>query len=166
MSKDMPILEDMIGGFAVLVSENDGVSPGNRLRYVRQTHCRHRFFPKRSSPPLVATPLDNHGLKIPDIDKLLPEDAEPRYPPNPLNCRRRASGQLQNDRCSDCQTRQSCRKPTSANFATRGTVWSVGLPQGHIPSGVPAVGPLCDMIKEGKINNAMIIGRAPCSWAV
>lgn len=41
---------------------------------------------------------------------------------------------------------------------------SFGMPgyaptQGHIPSGVPFIGHACDLIMEGKINRAMIIGK-------
>ena len=35
--------------------------------------------------------------------------------------------------------------------------------QGHIPSGVPFIGFARDLILEGKLNNAMIIGKEASS---
>ena len=157
VKKDMPILEDMIGGFAVLVSENDGVSPE-----IASDMCGRHTVGTGSShqaviTSLVATPLDNHGLKIPDIDKYSPEMQ------NPDITKPAGAGDvpLANYKmiAALAVKRGELQKADIANFATEHGLVGWAPTQGHIPSGVPAVGPLCDMIKEGKINNAMIIGK-------
>ena len=66
----MPILEDVVGGFAVLVSENDGVNPVLRTDLVG----RHTVG-TGSSPQAVITlsycTIRQRKSKITDIDKLL-----------------------------------------------------------------------------------------------
>ena len=46
-----------------------------------------------------------------------------------------------------------------ASFADKYGLTGWAPTQGHIPSGVPAIGYLCDKIKAGEMNRAMIIGK-------
>ncbi len=72
------MLEDLLGAFAVLISEDDGASPILRTDAIG----RHRVG-TGSSPPqavttaLVTEPLDRIGLSITDIDKYSVEMQNP-----------------------------------------------------------------------------------------
>ncbi len=76
--KEVPVLEDLLGAFAVLISEDDGASPILRTDAIG----RHRVG-TGSSPPqavttaLVTEPLDRIGLSITDIDKYSVEMQNP-----------------------------------------------------------------------------------------
>ena len=100
VKKGLPIMEDMIGGFAVVVTQDDGVSPEINLDMLGRHTVGTGSAPQAVISSLVTNPLDKHGLKI----TVLPRDAEPRH--HQARRRRRcASGQLQDDRCSGCQAR-------------------------------------------------------------
>jgi hypothetical protein len=79
----MPILEDVLGGQAVLVERDDGTSPVIRLDSVG----RHRVSAGGSNPAimqaLVVEPLERLGLKMTDVDDYAtelhnPEITEPQ----------------------------------------------------------------------------------------
>jgi betaine reductase len=79
----LPILEDVLGGSAALVSADDGVSPGMRLDAVG----RHRVRMGSSNPQIMEAlgiePLDRLGLSTLDVDDYAtelhnPEITEPQ----------------------------------------------------------------------------------------
>ena len=129
IKKGLPILEDCLGGFCVIISENDGVSPEIDLGMLGRHSVGTGSAPQNVIGSLVADLLDRVGMKLTDIDKYSPEMQNP-----------------------------DITKPAGAGDKERGlTGWAPT--QGHIPSGVPYVGFACEDIKEGKIKNAMIIGK-------
>ena len=77
VEKDMPILEDVVGGFAVLVSENDGVNPVLRTDLVGRHTVGTGSSPQAVMTSLVTAPLDKGNLKITDIDKYSVEMQNP-----------------------------------------------------------------------------------------
>ncbi|SHE34106.1 glycine/sarcosine/betaine reductase complex component C subunit beta [Clostridium fallax] len=157
IKKGIKILEDCIGGFAVLVSENDGVNPVLRTDIIGRHTIGHGASPQAVLEALVLEPLDGAGLKITDIDKFAPEMQTPDIT-EPAGA-------------GDVPTQNY--KMIGALAVKKGQLDRKGLPsfvkekgypgfaptQGHIPSGVPIIGHGRDKILSGELNNFMIIGK-------
>ena len=155
--KGLPILEDCIGGFAVLIGENDGVNPVIRNDIVGRHTVGTGSAPQNVIGSLVTDPLDRAGLKVTDVDKFAPELQ------NPDITKPAGAGDVP----------ESNFKMIAALAVKRGDIARTDIPafvrdhglvgwaptQGHIPSGVPFIGPLRDMILEGKAKRGMIIGK-------
>ncbi|MBQ6088239.1 MAG: glycine reductase, partial [Firmicutes bacterium] len=106
---------------------------------------------------LVTDPLDRAGLKVTDVDKFAPELQ------NPDITKPAGAGDVP----------EANFKMIAALAVKRGDIARTDIPafvkehglvgwaptQGHIPSGVPFMGPLRDMILEGSASRGMIIGK-------
>lgn len=68
VKKGLPVLEDVLGGFAVLISENDGVNPVIRTDMVGKHNVGTGSSPQAVMGALVADPLEKAKLKITDVD--------------------------------------------------------------------------------------------------
>ena len=77
VKKGMPVLEDAIAGFSVLITADDGVSPQIRTDIVGRHTVGTGSSPQAVIGALVTEPLDQAGLKITDIDKFSPEMQNP-----------------------------------------------------------------------------------------
>ncbi|HHU32471.1 MAG: glycine/sarcosine/betaine reductase complex component C subunit beta [Zhaonellaceae bacterium] len=157
VAKGMPALEDVIGGFAVHISENDGVSPVIRTDIVGRHKIGSGASPQAVMQAIVTDPLDHAGVKLSEIDCFSVEMQNPEITV-PAGA-------------GDVPTANY--KMIAALGVKRGdfeksqlnnVVEKIGMPgfaptQGHIPSGVPFIGFARDLILEGKLNNAMIIGK-------
>ncbi len=157
VKKGLPILEDCLGGFAVVISENDGVNPEIDLGILGRHTVGTGSAPQNVIGSLVADPLDRVGMKITDIDKFSPEmqNADITKPAGagdvPL-ANYKMIGALAVKRG------ELDRKELAAFTKEHGlTGWAPT--QGHIPSGVPYVGFAREDILNDKIKNAMIIGK-------
>lgn len=157
VKKGMPILEDVLGGFAVLISKNDGVNP----EIVSNMTGRHTVgtgsSPQAVITSLVTAPLDRAGLKITDIDKYSVEMQ------NPDVTKPAGAGDvpLANYKMIAALgvKRGELEKADLATFPAKHGMVGWAPTQGHIPSGVPYVGFGREDILEGKIQRAMVIGK-------
>ena len=70
-------MEDMIGGFAVVITADDGVSPEINLQIVGRHTVGTGSAPQAVISALVTESLDRNGLKITDIDKYFSEMQNP-----------------------------------------------------------------------------------------
>lgn len=157
VKKDLPVLEDVVGGFAVLVSKNDGVHPIIRTDLVGKHTVGTGSAPQAVMTALITQGLDRAGLKIPDIDVYSvemqnPDVTKPAGAGNVPEANYKMIGAL-------AATRGEIEKKELKNF-----IASHGLPgwaptQGHIPSGVPYVGFMIDDLTCGDKNRAMIVGK-------
>lgn len=157
VKKGLPILEDVLGGFAALISTNDGVNPEINLEFIGRHTVGTGSSPQAVITSLIAAPLEKAGLKITDIDKYSPELQNPDVTKPagagdvPLaNYKMIAAlavqkGQLERDKL--------------AMFTKVHGMAGWAPTQGHIPSGVPYLGFACQDILDGKIKRAMIIGK-------
>ena len=157
VKKGMPILEDVLGGFAVVVCANDGQNPQINLELLGRHTVGTGSAPQAVISSLVTAPLDRLGLKIQDIDKYSPEMQ------NPDVTKPAGAGDVP----------LANYKMIGALAAKRGEITPKELPdfvarhgmvgwaptQGHIPSGVPYIGFACEDILAGRIRRAMIIGK-------
>ncbi len=157
IKKGMPILEDMIGGFAVIITKNDGVSPIVDLSVLGRHTVGTGSAPQNVIASLVQAPLNANGMKIIDIDRYSPEMQ------NPDITKPAGAGDvpLANYKMIGALAVKSGEMDKSelAQFPTKHGLVGWAPTQGHIPSGVPYIGFACDDLKSGKIKNAMIIGK-------
>ncbi|MDO5088414.1 MAG: glycine/sarcosine/betaine reductase complex component C subunit beta [Leptotrichiaceae bacterium] len=157
VKKGIPVLEDVLGGFAVLISENDGVNPIIRTDLVGKHNVGTGSSPQAVISALVTPGLDKAGLKITDVDVYSVEMQNPDITMaagagNVPEANYKMIGAL-------AVLRKEMEKANLKSF-----IEEKGLPgwaptQGHIPSGVPYVGFLCDDLTTGNKNRAMIVGK-------
>lgn len=155
--KGLKLLEDCLGGFAVLISENDGVSPVLRTDVVGRHNIGHGAAPQAVLEALVSEPLARNGMKITDIDKYAPEMQTPDLT-EPAgagdvpaqNYKMIAALAVRNGQLERAKIAEFMKIHGYPGFAPT---------QGHIPSGVPIIGHGIDRINDGTINNFMIIGK-------
>ena len=157
VKKGMPILEDCLGGFAVLISANDGVSPVIRNDVVGRHTVGTGSAPQNVIGSLVTDPLDKAGLKITDVDKYSPELQ------NPDITKPAGAGDVPEANYKMIAAlgvkRGDLERKDLANFVKDHGMTGWAPTQGHIPSGVPYLAFARDQILAGDIKRAMIIGK-------
>ncbi|MBQ1958885.1 MAG: ketoacyl-ACP synthase III family protein [Firmicutes bacterium] len=157
VKKGLPILEDCLGGFAVLLSENDGVNPIIRNDIVGRHTVGTGSSPQAVIGGLVTDSLDKAGLKLTDIDKFAPELQNPDIT-KPAGAGDVPEANYKMIAALGVKRGDIARTDIPAFVAERGLVgWAPT--QGHIPSGVPYMGPCREDILAGDIKRAMIIGK-------
>lgn len=156
IKKGLPILEDVLGGFSILISENDGINPEIRLDLIGK-HC----VGTGSSPQAVITSLvsslDKAGMKITDVDKYSvemqnPDITKPAGAGDVPLANYKMIGAL-------AVKRGDIEKKELIDFTKKHGMIGWAPTQGHIPSGVPYIGFGRQDILDGKIKNAMIVGK-------
>ncbi|MDO5329568.1 MAG: glycine/sarcosine/betaine reductase complex component C subunit beta [Coriobacteriia bacterium] len=157
IEKDLPILEDCLGGFAVVVSQNDGVNPEINLDILGRHTVGTGSSPQAVISSLVLNPLQKANLKILDIDKYAPEMQ------NPDITKPAGAGDvpMANYKMIGALAAKNGEiTPKDLNdFVTNHGLVGWAPTQGHIPSGVPYIGHACMDILDGNINRVMIIGK-------
>lgn len=157
IKKNLPVLEDCLGGFALLISEDDGINPVLRTDIVGRHTIGHGASPQAVLEALVLEPLDKVGLKITDINKFAPEMQTPDIT-EPAGA---GDVPTQNYKMIGALAVKKGKldKKDLPNFVTMHGYPGFAPTQGHIPSGVPIVGHGRDHILDGKMDNFMIIGK-------
>ncbi len=157
VKKGMPALEDCLGGFCVIIAENDGVNPEINLGILGRHTVGTGSAPQNVIGSLVADPLERNDMKITDIDKYSPEMQ------NPDITKPAGAGDvpLANYKMIGALAvkRGELDKKELATFPAKHGLTGWAPTQGHIPSGVPYIGFCREDILAGKIKNAMIIGK-------
>lgn len=157
VKKGMPALEDCLGSFAVLLTPPDGHSAEMRLDCLGKHTVGAGAAPQAITQVLTWDPLQKAGLTYNDVDKFgaelhIPEITEPAGAGNvPLaNIKMIAALAVM---------KKAVEKKDMMNFVKEKGLPGFAHTQGHIPAGAPFIGQAADMITEGKINRAMIIGK-------
>ncbi|MGL5460277.1 MAG: glycine/sarcosine/betaine reductase complex component C subunit beta [Cetobacterium sp.] len=157
VKKGLPILEDVLGAFAVLISKDDGVSPVIRTDLVGRHTVGTGSSPQAVMTSLIINPLEKAGLKVQDIDKYSVEMQ------NPDITKPAGAGDVP----------EGNYKMIGAIGVKRGDIERVNLnefienhgmkgwapTQGHIPSGIPYCGFAIDDLTTGNLNKVMIVGK-------
>lgn len=157
VEKNLPILEDCLGGFAILVGGNDGVNPVLRTDVIGRHTIGHGASPQAVLEALVLEPLENAGFKITDINKFAPELQTPDIT-EPAGAGDVPTQNYKMIGALAVKKGQLDRKELP-NFVKEHGYPGFAPTQGHIPSGVPIVGHGRDSILEGKLDNFMIVGK-------
>lgn len=157
IKKDIPILEDVLGGFAILVSKNDGVNPVIRTDLVGRHTVGTGSSPQAVITSLITAPLDRGDLKITDIDKYSVEMQ------NPDITKPAGAGDVPTSNYKMIGAlgvkRKEIERKELMNFVTEHGLPGWAPTQGHIPSGVPYIGFAREDMLAGNINKAMIVGK-------
>ncbi len=157
VKKGLPAIEDVLGGFAIVVCANDGVNPEINLDMLGRHCVGTGSAPQNVIGSLVAAPLAKGGLKITDVDKFSPEMQ------NPDITKPAGAGDvpLANYKMIGALAVKNGEldKKELASFPAKHGLVGWAPTQGHIPSGAPYIGFAREDILSGKINRAMIIGK-------
>ena len=157
VKKGLPVLEDAIAGFSVLISADDGVSPQIRTDIIGRHTIGTGSAPQNVITALVTAPLYAAGLKILDIDKYSPEMQNPDIT-KPAGARDVPEANYKMIAALGVKRGEIARTDIAKFVKEHGmTGWAPT--QGHIPSGVPYMGPLRDEVLAGETKRAMIIGK-------
>lgn len=157
VNKGLPVLEDVLGGFAILVSENDGVNPVIRTDLVGRHTVGTGSSPQAVISSLVISPLDKAGLKITDVDKYSVEMQTPEITV-PAGAGDVPAANYKMIAALGVKRNELQRDEINA-FVEKHGMPGFAPTQGHIPSGVPFVGHCMEMLHKDIINRAMIVGK-------
>ena len=157
IKKGVPVLENCIGTFAVLIGEDDGVSPVVRTDAVGRHKISSGASPQAVTTAIVTEPLDSVGLKITDVDKFSVEMQNPEIT-KPAGAGDVPTANYKMIAALGVKRGDLDRKELM-NFVKKHGMQGWAPTQGHIPSGVPYVGFAREAIVNGEINRAMIIGK-------
>lgn len=157
LAKEMPIMEDVLGALAIIVSADDGKNPQIRLDSIGKHDVSAGSSPQAIMTALVNTPLDRVGLVIDDIDKFAtemhnPEITEPAGSGNVPNTNYRMIGGL-------AVMRKQIQASALNDFVRRHGMPGFSPTQGHIAAAVPFLAHARGMILDGKINRAMFVAK-------
>jgi hypothetical protein len=157
IKKEMPVLEDTLGGFAILISKNDGASPVIRTDIIGRHKVGTGSSPQAVISSLVTDPLDENDLGIKDIDKYSVEMQ------NPEVTKPAGAGDVPESNYKMIAAlgvkRGDLERKELMDFVKEHGMPGFAPTQGHIPSGVPFIGPAAKMMKAGQIEKTMIIGK-------
>ncbi|MFZ5354714.1 MAG: glycine/sarcosine/betaine reductase complex component C subunit beta [Bacillota bacterium] len=157
VNKGLPILEDCLGGFAVLVTENDGISPVLRTDVVGRHTVGTGSSPQAVMESLITKPLDAVGLKLTEVDKYSVEMQNPEIT-EPAGAGDVPMANFKMIAALGAK-RGDIDKADMMSFIKNHGMPGFAPTQGHIPSGVPFVGAAREMIMSGSIQRAMIVGK-------
>ncbi len=157
VKKDLPILEDVLGGFAILISKNDGINPVILTENVGRHTVGTGSSPQAVINSLVTAPLDKAGLKITNVDKFSvemqnPDITKPAGAGNVPEANYKMIGAIG-------VKRGELQRSDLADFVNDAGMVGWAPTQGHIPSGVPYLGFAIDDLTNGDLNRVMIIGK-------
>ncbi|MCK9226817.1 MAG: glycine/sarcosine/betaine reductase complex component C subunit beta [Syntrophorhabdaceae bacterium] len=157
LGKDMPILEDVLGALAFLVTGDDGKSPLIRPDSIGIHNIGSGSSQQSIMESLILKPLDRMGKKITDVDKYAvelqnPEVTVPAGSGNvPLN-NYRMIGAL-------AVLRQEIRREEIGRFVLEHGMPGFSPTQGHVPAAVSFLGHAIDAMGRGEMDNTMFVAR-------
>ena len=157
VKKGLPILEDALGGFSVIITQNDGVSPEIDLGVVGRHTVGTGSSPQAVMTSLVSAPLERAGLRITDVDLFAPElqnpdITKPAGAGDVPQANYKMIGAL-------AVTRGDLDKSKLADFIVEHGLPGFAPTQGHIPSGAPLIGIVRERIMDGKLKNTLFISK-------
>ncbi|NLA71289.1 MAG: glycine reductase [Clostridiaceae bacterium] len=157
VKKGLPILEDCLGGFAVIISENDGINPEINVENVGWHAVGTGSAPQNVIASLVTDPLERAGLKVTDVDYYSPEMQNPDIT-KPAGAGDVPLSNMKMIGALAVKRGDIERKDLGA-FVEKHGLPGFAPTQGHIPSGVPLMGHTRDAMLKGDINRVMIVGK-------
>lgn len=157
VKKEVPILEDLLGAFALLISADDGENPIIRTDAIGRHRIGTGSSPQAVTTALVTDPLAVAGLSITDVDKYSVEMQNPEITV-PAGA---GDVPLANYKMiAALGVKQGALERTELDgFVQKHGLKGWAPTQGHIPSGVPYVGFAREGILRGDLQRAMIIGK-------
>lgn len=157
VGKGFPILEDVLGGFAALISEDDGVHPILRHDLIGKHEVGSGSSPQAVTTALIGSILDKTHLTVNDVDVYSVEMQ------NPDITKPAGAGDvpLANLKMIGAigVLRKDIEKKDLMNFVNEKSLVGWAPTQGHIPSGIPYLGFAATDLVDGNKDRAMIVGK-------
>lgn len=157
LKNDMPILEDILGSMAFLITKDDGVSPLIRLDSVGKHTVGDGSSQQEIMTSLVVRPLEKMGMKMTEVDKIStelhnPEVTLPQGSGNvPLNNYKLMAALA--------VMRGEIERGDMQRFIDERGMPGFSPTQGHIPAAVPYLGHATEAMAAGKIKNALFVAK-------
>jgi glycine/sarcosine/betaine reductase complex component C subunit beta len=153
----MPILEDVLGAIAFLITKDDGVSPVVRLDSVGKHDVGAGSAQQAIMTSLIVKPLNKLGMKMTEIDKYATEMHNPEITlpagsgdtPS-TNYRLMASLAAMNKQIEKTEIEKFVRERGMPGYAPT---------QGHVPSAVPFIGHALEAMKKHAMKRAMFVAK-------
>jgi len=153
----MPILEDVLAGIAILITQDDGRSPVLRLDSVGKHDVGAGSAQQAIMTSLVLKPLARLGMKMTDVDKYATEMH------NPEITLPAGSGDTPATNYKIIASLAALNRQIDKTEINR-FVLERGMPgfsptQGHIPAAVPFLGHALEAMKKGKMKRAVFVAK-------
>jgi len=159
LGKGVPIMEDVLAGFAVLLGPDDGRSPVLRLDSIGRHTVGAGSAQQQIIEALVQSPLERLGLRFADIGKYATELHNPEITDTA------GSGDVPrtNYRLIAALAARSGELPAGSE-ARDGFVAEHGMPgfsptQGHVASAIPYLAHALDCLRAGDYRYAMFLAK-------
>lgn len=154
---EMPVTEDQIAAFAVVVGVDDGANPVIRLDAVGRHEIAAGASAQEIYNSLVVSPLERFGCRIVDIDKYAvelhnPDITEPNGNGNVPRGNYRIIASM-------AVMRGEMERSGIEGFERTHGMPGFSPTQGHIASAVPFLGFAREMILKGEIQNSMFVAK-------
>jgi len=157
LKHNMPILEDILAGMAILITKDDGISPRIRLDSIGKHDVGAGSPQQAILSSLILKPLKRLGMKMKDIDKFSTELHNPEITlpagagdTPATNYKIMASLAAMNKEIDKTELDKWVREKGMLGYCPT---------QGHIPSAVPYIGHAIRAMRQGKIKRAMFVGK-------
>lgn len=157
VKKGLPVIEDVVGGFAALISENDGKHPILRTDAVGRHTVGTGSSPQAVMSSLVTDPLEKVGLTVKDVDRYSVEMQNPDIT-KPAGAGDVPTANMKMIGALGVMKKQ-LEKPEMPAFIAEYGMEGWAPTQGHIPSGVPYLGFAIEDLTTGQYNRAQIVGK-------
>ncbi len=157
LKNNMPLLEDVLGAIAFLITKDDGVSPVIRLDCVGTHNIGAGSNQQDIMTSLIVTPLDKIGMNMLDIDRYATEMHNPEVtlPAGSGNT------PLQNYRIMGALAviRKEIARTEIDAFVRKRGMPGFSPTQGHVPAAVPFLGHALPELKAGRMKNTMFVAK-------
>jgi betaine reductase len=157
IASSMPILEDVLGAVAFLITKDDKKSPVINLNAVGKCHVKSGTSQQKVMESLVLKPLKKIKKKITDIDKFAVELHNPEItiPSKTGDVPRKNYEMI----AALAVRNKEINREEFENFISLHGMPGFSPSQGHIPAGISFVGHAIKTIGEERIQNAMFVAR-------
>jgi betaine reductase len=157
LKKGIPILEDVLGSFAVILGPVKAGEPCIRLNSAAFHPVRAGASPQAMVEFLAERPLAKLGMKLTDVDRYAvelhnPEITVPSGSGDVPRTNYRTLAAL-------AVMRGQIRKDQMEDFVHSRGMLGYAPTQGHIPSAIVYLGHALDALRDDKIRNAMFISK-------
>jgi len=157
LKKGMPVLEDVLGSFAVVLEAAKSNMPCVRLDSAAFHPVRAGASPQAMAEFLAEKPLAKLGMKLTDVDRYGVELHNPEITvPS-------GSGDVPRTNyltlAALAVMRGQIQKSQMEDFVRARGMVGYAPTQGHIPSAIVYLGHALDALRDGKIRNAMFISK-------
>jgi glycine/sarcosine/betaine reductase complex component C subunit beta len=157
LKKGMPVLEDVLGSFAVILSAAKPGEPCVRLDSTAFHPVRSGASPQAMAESLAEKPLARLGMKLTDVDRYAVELHNPEITvPS-------GSGDVPRTNyltlAALAVMRGQIRKDQMEDFVRARGMLGYAPTQGHIPSAIVYLGHALDSLQNNQIKNALFISK-------